>query len=232
MPWPVSTRIRILAVRNAHFGFLRPALVEEMLSFELEQAAQAAARQLEVDLPFGVATECRTLRGPTVPTIMTEAARMDADLVVLGSRNRGPVRSTVLGSVGREIVARAEWPVLVAHGERTERVLLAHDGSGASRAAVRMLGSWPIFTRSAVKMFSIAGSDPGPATGQILTAAELEDTDLIVLGAATAHGFDRLVHGDLADDLVTRARRSLLIVPEGARVDLGIEEPSLIATAG
>ena len=219
LDWPASTRLRILAVRDTHFRFLRP-LIDDLLLFELKNDVAAAADRLLVQLPTGVSVERRVLRGPAVPTIIAEAEAFDADLLVLGSRNRGPVRSAVLGSVGRELVARAEWPVLIARGEHLDRVLLAHDGTDAARTAVRMLGSWPIFSRAAVRMFSVASTAVGPATTQILTAAALEESDLIVLGSAAAHGLDRLLHGHLADDLVLHARCSLLVVPAAARIDL------------
>jgi nucleotide-binding universal stress UspA family protein len=228
LSWPASTRIRILAVRDTHLRFLRP-LVDDLLLFELESDVAVCAKRLAPQLPTGVSLEQRVLRGPAVPTIIAEAEAFEADLVVLGSRNRGPVRAAVLGSVGRELVARAEWPVLIARGEHLDRVLLAHDGTDAARTAVRMIGSWPIFSRAAVRMFSVASTAPAPATTQILTAAALEESDLIVLGSAAAHGLDRLLHGDLADDLVLHARCSLLVVPADARVDLGILEPAVSA---
>jgi nucleotide-binding universal stress UspA family protein len=226
LDWPVSTRIRIFAVRDAHLRFLRP-LPDAILFAELEEDVERTAKRLAAQVPTGVAIEHRALRGPTLPTIVIEAERFDADLVVLGSRNRGPLSSTVLGSIGRELVARAEWPVLIARGQHLDRVLLAHDGSAASRAAVRMVGSWQAFSRVAVKMFSVAGATPGAATTQIITAAAIEESDLIVLGSACAHGLDRLLHGDLADDLVPRTHRSLLVVPANARVELPIQEPVL-----
>jgi len=114
-----------------------------------------------------------------------------------------------------------------SRGEHLDRVLLAHDGTDAARTAVRLVGSWPIFSHAAVQMFSVAYTAPGPATTQILTAAALAESDLIVLGSAAAHGLDRVLHGDLADDLVLHARCSLLIVPADARVDLRNPEPSL-----
>ena len=226
LDWPASTRIRLLAVRDAHLRFLRP-LVDAILFSELDEEVDRAATRLAARVPIGVAIERRVVRGPTLASIALEAERFGADLVVLGSRNRGPVGSTVLGSVGRELVARAEWPVLIAHGARLGRVLLAHDGSAASRAAVRMIGSWPAFAHAAVKMFSVAGEAPGAATTQILAAAALDETDLIVLGATCVHGLERLLHGDLADDLVPRTHRSLLVVPAAARVELSMEMPAL-----
>jgi nucleotide-binding universal stress UspA family protein len=230
LAWPVSTRIRLLAIRDAHLRFLRP-LADLILFADLEEQIERAARRLATQLPTGVAVEHRALRGPALATIAVEAARYLADLVVLGSRNRGPMSSTVLGSIGRELVARTEWPVLIARGQHLDRVLLAHDGSAAARAAVRMVGSWPAFSHSAVKMFSVTGASPSAATTQILTAAALEESDLIVLGTVCAHGLDRLLHGDLAGDLVPRTRRSLLVVPATARVELSFAEPALAQPA-
>jgi nucleotide-binding universal stress UspA family protein len=226
--WPASTRIRLLAVRSTHLRLLRQ-LADLILFAELEEDVERVARRLAAQLVTGVAVERRVLRGPALPTIVKEAEKFEADLVVVGSRNRGPMGSTVLGSIGRELVARAEWPILIARGQHLDRVLLAHDGSDASRAAIRMLGSWPAFSHAAVKMFSVAGASPAEATAQILTAAALEESDLIVLGSACVHGLDRLLHGDLADDLVPRTHRSLLVVPAAARVDLPIAEPVLVA---
>lgn len=228
LSWPARTRIRLLAVRDAHLRFLRP--FADVLHFaQLEKDVERVVKRLSAQLPTGVAVEREVLRGPALPTIALEAERFEADLLVVGSRNHGPVGSTVLGSIGRELVARAEWPILIARSQHLDRVLLAHDGSPASRAAVRLVGSWPAFAHAAVTMFSVVGASPSAATVQILTAAALEDSDLILLGSASAHGLDRLLHGDLADDLVPRTRRSLLIVPATDRVELPMAEPVLAA---
>lgn len=219
LPWPIETRIRIVGIRDAHLRFLRP-LADALLLAELEEDVALAARRLRSELPAGIAVEEHAFRGHAVTGIVAEADRLAADLVVVGSRNRGPTRSTLFGSVGREIVAGGERPVLIARRQSIDRVLLAHDGSDASRRAVRMLGSWPIFAAASVKMFSVADVASADATSQILTTAALEETDLIVLGAAAAHGLDRLVHGALASDLLPRTSCSLLVVPATAPVSL------------
>jgi nucleotide-binding universal stress UspA family protein len=226
LAWPAGTHIRLVAVRDAHLRFLRP-LVDDLLFFELEETVARAARRLAAQMPTGVIIDQHAVRGPVLPLIASEARGFDADLIVLGSRNRGPVRSAVLGSIGRELVAVGTWPVLIARGEHLDRVLFAHDGSGGARAAMRMLSSWPVFGKASVKLFSVVSTAPAAATAQILTAAALEESDLIVLASGAAHGIDRLVHGDLADTVLPRTSCSLLVVPADARIDLPTETPAL-----
>jgi nucleotide-binding universal stress UspA family protein len=65
----------------------------------------------------------------------------DADLLVVGSRGRGRVRSAVLGSVALYCVTHAECPVVIVHPMVSEpvvpaRVVVGIDGSERSRAAL------------------------------------------------------------------------------------------------
>jgi nucleotide-binding universal stress UspA family protein len=51
------------------------------------------------------------LAGNPVTALVTESQRLD--LLVLGSRGRGPARSVLLGSVSTEVVREAACPVVV-----------------------------------------------------------------------------------------------------------------------
>lgn len=53
------------------------------------------------------------LQGPTVETILAEAERAKADLIIIGSHGRGAVYRAVLGSVSEGVVRKARCPVLV-----------------------------------------------------------------------------------------------------------------------
>ena len=94
-----------------------------------EQTASAAIERLRKldssDVPLEIVGS--TLEERTV-TALIEASK-SAELLVLGSRQEGPLRSFLLGSVGCGTVARAHCPVVVVRGPvhqgRAERVVVA-----------------------------------------------------------------------------------------------------------
>jgi nucleotide-binding universal stress UspA family protein len=85
-----------------------------------------------------VAVRALTVEGRPVPVLL-EAAE-SADLLVVGSRGRGAIRSALLGSVALHCVTHASCPVVVVHpGAPTSqppRVVVGVEGSAGSRAAV------------------------------------------------------------------------------------------------
>lgn len=100
----------------------------------------------------GVATDLRVVEGPPAEALIETAEREGAELLVIGSRGRGALRSAVLGSVSRELASRAPCPVvIVPSGERwadTEvrvddvnaSVVCGVDGSDQALAAAALAG--------------------------------------------------------------------------------------------
>ena len=60
-----------------------------------------------------VATTALLIQGATAETILREADRLGADVILMGTRARGPLRSLLLGSVSKAVVADSTRPVLL-----------------------------------------------------------------------------------------------------------------------
>lgn len=110
-----------------------------------DPAASVRSRLAEAGEPPDV----RLVEGPPARAIMETVDREDAQLLVIGSRGRGALRSAVLGSVSRELASRARCPVvIVPSGERwagtvadaDASVVCGVDGSDEALAAAALAG--------------------------------------------------------------------------------------------
>ena len=113
------------------FGLLRDALADaaaETLEAELERVAHGAPP---------VELERTIVQGDAAGALVERAA--GADLLVVGSRGRGGLASTVLGSVSRACLHHAPCPVAVvnvAHHAERGRILVGLDDSQGAESAL------------------------------------------------------------------------------------------------
>ena len=113
---------------------------------DTETRAQAAVDEVRsdpsiADVPGADAVDIRLVvsAGRAVPVLLERSE--GADLLVVGSRGRGAMRSALLGSVALHCVSHAPCPVVVVHSapvgaSRPRGVVVGVDGSAGSRAAL------------------------------------------------------------------------------------------------
>lgn len=97
----------------------RPVLAEPYASplpSRLEELEREGAEILEravASAPDGVAVEAVTRKGSPGPAILEQIEEGGHDLVVVGSRGLGAIRSLVLGSVSRYVLDHSPVSVLI-----------------------------------------------------------------------------------------------------------------------
>ncbi len=144
------------AKRVEHFGPIRPIVVwqypggiwsEPTLSPSLQLAdvdfgdlARREVEQLLAEIPIVDRRALVVVNGPTGP-IIVEYGR-DANLVVVGTRGRGALADSLLGSVSCHVVNHAPVPVAVVPptaelSDRYGRVVVGVDGSDNAVLALR-----------------------------------------------------------------------------------------------
>jgi nucleotide-binding universal stress UspA family protein len=159
----------------------------------------------------------------------------DADLLVVGSRGRGGVRSAMLGSVALHCVIHARCPVVVVHPTTTvavepARVVVGVDGSERSRAA--LVQAVTEAARRGGQVEAVAAYEPAdswtemssallPSADEIRSAVERRARAFVedVLAGPSGDGDGdrpavhvRIVEGQPHDVLASRARGAALLV--------------------
>jgi nucleotide-binding universal stress UspA family protein len=115
----------VIYVRRAPRLFVGDRFYQHEIREGLRRADDAGDHAVRVAAELGVQIDVFVLEGDPAGLIMELARLRDADLIVLGSRNRGPLVAALLGSVSNEIVTHADRPVLVAHASGDHRRAVA-----------------------------------------------------------------------------------------------------------
>jgi nucleotide-binding universal stress UspA family protein len=171
LAWPPGTQMRLIGVFDtfhlvgpwAPYGGFDVADAVSDLTGELRAALQDARARLSGG---GIEVEEAVLEGRPGSVLADVAEEWTADLVVVGSRGHGALRTMLLGSVSAEVVDHVSCPVLVVRRRTLGSILLAHDGSDLARAAEDILAEWPAFRDRPVEVLSIVRG--GGATGESL----------------------------------------------------------------
>lgn len=164
LAWPQGSTIRLISTYDPPIGWFTPgpmtadwlASTDEALRRQAEDALAAMAT------PFsdrGWLVDRQVVAGRAATEILSAADGLHADLIVVGSRGRGPIRSMLLGSVSAEVADQARCSVLVARGPRASRLLVTTDGSECSATVGHVVTAWGVFRGLEAVVLSVAPVD-------------------------------------------------------------------------
>lgn len=112
----LRARLTILSVAPLVPSYAyRAAIDTALLEQEAEKETDRLLREARERIPEGVPVETRLRRGHPADEILAQADEGAHDLLVLGSRGRGRLTSTLLGSVGGSVHYQLKIPMLVVH---------------------------------------------------------------------------------------------------------------------
>lgn len=251
LPLPPESAVRVVAVLQPFADALAlsyAAAGDASANMESEEERDArhlreAIGRAEVALKRDdLAVDGFLVRGRPASSIVDEAAGMNADLVVVGSRGHGTIATMVLGSTAAEVADHAPCPVLVARAETLGPVAFADDGSTSARHAEHVLTDWPIWTGCRVSVATVAevavpvaaGFTPG-LYDQVLESytssadearRETAEESQTAAGRLAAAGLDTepvTLEGDAASELLKFAEdRKVATIVMGTRGHTGL----------
>ncbi len=178
LAWPEETVIQVVGIAEPAAELLAPLVVAAPAVGSLDAEAK---HELEGILDKAVDSLAKPslvvhrtiLIGRPASLIVDAATDFRAELVVVGSRGRGPLTSMLLGSVSAEVVDHAPCPVLVVRRPDADGLLLAVDGSPSAQAAVAYLTATRIFSGRPVEVLTVAPGTDLPGSSPLAVISDL-----------------------------------------------------------
>ncbi len=173
---PVAERRALAAMEKAGGLLLRDAARDARLA--LGQAATGPRTKFQTVLAHG----------PVPQTIVRQARRLKADLILMGSRGLSDIQGFLLGSISRRVASLAPCSILVVKQPtpKLTHVALAVDDSKHSRAAAKFLRSRILPDSATVTILSSAESPVTDFAARYLSESQLTELKRPVMERATA----------------------------------------------
>ena len=103
--------------------------------------AQAVLLRARASVPADVSVTTVLTTQPVQPALLRQIEAGRHDLVVMGSRGRGAVRSALLGSVSHDVLHHSPVPVLIVHAPQPAKDRPEEDSGVAKRTLRRRLAA-------------------------------------------------------------------------------------------
>jgi nucleotide-binding universal stress UspA family protein len=101
-------------------GLLVPGAVTDDAIADTRARAEAILRRALNQVPDDLPVSTVLTDQPVRPALIRQIKDGHHDLVVMGSRGRGAVRSVLLGSVSHYVLHHSPVPVLIVHAEQSD----------------------------------------------------------------------------------------------------------------
>lgn len=118
------TRLTLIAApaEVPALGFLVAGEVTGELLEDARSQAEAILRRARDRVPDGLPVATMLVDAPIQMAILRQIKNGHHDLVVMGSRGRGAVRSVLLGSVSHYVLHHSPVPILIVHAGRATQL--------------------------------------------------------------------------------------------------------------
>jgi len=246
LPWPEGTMLHVVGAVEPVVDSFAGVSGYPGMSVDVEPPFESSLSAILDEACTSLEAPGRIVRrsvhvGRPGSVIVDEAAAMRAELIIVGSRGLGPMKSMVLGSVSAEVVDHAPCPVLVVRRPQVSTVLFATDGSASARGALTFLASLHYLADRPIEVISVGarassiptlvmGTGPGRMPSENPVLADREHTEAkaaIAVEALRASGHPArwsVAAGDPAHEIVEAARAfgsDLIVV--GSRGNTGLD---------
>jgi nucleotide-binding universal stress UspA family protein len=102
-------------------GLISPVIMQEPSPAAVQQHYAQLLEMRDSLVKFGVRASVQQLAGASVDTVLAEAEKWHADLIILGSHHHSTIYDLLVGSVTHDVLKHAHCPVLVVPGDAGER---------------------------------------------------------------------------------------------------------------
>ena len=158
--------------------------------------------------------------GTIAPTIVEQARRRKADLILIGSRGLSDIKGFLLGSTSRRVASMAGCSLLVVKERLStlRRVTLAVDDSRPSRVAAQFLRSHILPESATVTILSSAESPVSDLAARYLSASQISALMQPVIERNT-----RFVNS-LRDEFIAEGRTAIIKVHVNHVIDTIVKD--------